>query len=813
MDHVQRHPSPDHGLDRPRPSTTITSKPPTQAEMSKSLEIVPLVEKAIDDDGGNRSKALSELRRLLKTRPPIGCLPTDTCSKLAKSLMRFPATARIASQCLLQLVSNSSPAMLRREASPVFNSVLTTLSAAVHQPKNDQLVMVVYLLRILSNMTTKVGLSLLSNLSEHVDCIRILYQLSVPSHPYRPRERIVLNFQPSIEPIPSASYSPSQCRYSESEASSDSDVVGFSCTNERATQCRLDALTYLGTIAELDAKALYPYWSQLLPTYKYQTYQAYTLLTVLERDPQILVRLRACGTLKKLLEGSESYMAIAEEKNSRMSYISLSAQIAAITVELHLRLARILRGPVISSDLTQAMLDFCEVVVKISAYNRISTQILSLLLDSIFALCKSNVAPVQQRAQAALTLSLQHLGEIKLTSQLITPLLNDIVSFACAQIQFPDSPITISAMCQLLHGTLGLVEWNQNLLEKVQVLCCCFDVIPTSQDEASAKFALLGTLAVFFPEPDFDKHYVTWAKARLQQDGIDSLSLIMSSKCERCKTYVSHALRWDLLEMKEDVRALRLIGIIISKKYVKDSHWVAKVALRFVSRSENIKLPDSEEQVLSTILWVLANCLQVTKDLASVQALDRSFDRDFLLRAIRLGLHMLSHAHPNDAVKTNSVRCCGLGVCLFLSNTRDFGDDDLVEAVVLKICGSLAEVLPKVQWNAATILRQILVVMKQDSFKISSRLVNLKETIFNQLYQILQISPSFKVRIQTCRALQVISEQLAPQAFAHVEKIYGELGNSIKAKHIPSKEIEHARLLHLEIGRLLHADSSPDCEC
>jgi len=83
-------------------------------------------------------------------------------------------------------------------------------------------------------------------------------------------------------------------------------------------------------------------------------------------------------------------MAIAEENNLRVSYISLSAKIASITVELHRRLGHLLEAPPIAPELTNEILQICETLSTVSAYHRISTPIVGYLLHPMARLLTCN---------------------------------------------------------------------------------------------------------------------------------------------------------------------------------------------------------------------------------------------------------------------------------------------------------------------------------------------------------------------------------------------------------------------------------------
>jgi hypothetical protein len=95
-----------------------------------------------------------------------------------------------------------------------------------------------------------------------------------------------------------------------------------------------------------------------------------------------------------------------------------------------------------------------------------------------------------------------------------------------------------------------------------------FEEIPDDDEELISKLSLIGSLTVFFPGAEFDTIYLSWVRARLREVGLDSLDLVINGKSERVLSYVSNNVIWDLQAVCDDVRAIRLLGIIISKRFI-----------------------------------------------------------------------------------------------------------------------------------------------------------------------------------------------------------------------------------------------------
>jgi hypothetical protein len=60
-------------------------------------------------------------------------------------------------------------------------------------------------------------------------------------------------------------------------------------------------------------KSLHPHWSLFMSDSPYAS-SRHTLLSLVEFDPAPAVRLRACAALQAMLEGSVTYLAIAEDR-------------------------------------------------------------------------------------------------------------------------------------------------------------------------------------------------------------------------------------------------------------------------------------------------------------------------------------------------------------------------------------------------------------------------------------------------------------------------------------------------------------------
>ena len=97
-----------------------------------------------------------------------------------------------------------------------------------------------------------------------------------------------------------------------------------------------------------------------------------------------------------------------------------------------------------------------------------------------------------------------------------------------------------------------------------------FEEIPENEVELSTKLTLIGSLTTFFPGEEFDATYVKWVRARLREAGLNSLDVVINGKCQRIMPYLCNLISSNLQDASDDVRAIRLLGIIISRRSTND---------------------------------------------------------------------------------------------------------------------------------------------------------------------------------------------------------------------------------------------------
>lgn len=763
----------------------------------------------------DQEDALRQLRlRLKMNNSTLDGLPTNAASLLASTLVTNPRAVQAISQCLLQIVSNSSPTVLKRQCLVIVNSILTSMSHLVSKKDNqiNQPIAISYQLRVMSAMMTKVGSSALIDLSSQIDYIRSCYQVtkSVPGSVSTLPNSSGDHAHQHDPTSSTASTSSRFIRTSHLDSQSKVDLDHSQTpTVDRLTQLRIDAITLLKSIAEVDSKALHPFWAQLLPAHGYPTHQAYTLISVIERDPEISVRIRACNTIRLMLVNAGSYLAIAEEDTTKVSFISLSAQIASITIELHHRLGCILHTVVISPDLTEALLDVSITVVINSAYRRIKTPILGVLLKPIANLLKSDDCRIIKHARSAL---LEILNKSQPNRSIITScseVIDQIVGMGCEEVSSPVSNPEQLEWWQILTACMSYLDFHTSNIHRILDLRLLYVNEPTNDALSTAKLTFLGALAMVFPTEEFDEISLRWTRSQLRNGGLQLLVDVASQTSQGMIQRVSEVLRGDLFGALKDPIAVRFIGIIISKSIGSHpTEWLLSVSTKILADLEHISQPTSpENSIPSTWSWTMANCAERLANSGSINHTE-TVELSFWIRTVGVAERLMQSSSPTDSQRTNGVRICGVGTSELLKRISSAPQiehrsiTDRVQRGVSALCQSLTDRMPKVQWNAVASMRQILNVIIDSPSILSS---NVLEKITSDLCACLKRSESYKVRIQISLSLQ-LTPNLDESVFSVVRESLRKLDVDLKSGNIVKKELDHAQQLHSELTKVLDRD-------
>ncbi|KAG0146421.1 hypothetical protein CROQUDRAFT_657399 [Cronartium quercuum f. sp. fusiforme G11] len=771
-------------------------------------ELARLLERAIgtpsrgSDGLEEREDALRQLGLHFRTSHQwLESMPPNAASSMAAALVAHPQSVLAISRCLLQIISNSSPAVLKRQCSAIVNPIIASLShlAPLQTKQILPSLTISYQLRILATMITKVGSSALIDLPAQVAHIRSCYQRPrfVQEPSFVSGKSSGAGWQQST-PCDTPRIPQNSVQSTDLYSSSNLDVGTI---DEHSTQLRLDALALLKTIAELDPKALHSFWAQLLPAHKFPIHQTCTLVDIIEQDPEISVRIRACGVLRLMLTGAGPYLAVAEEHTTKVSFISLSAQIASITIELHDRLGALLCKQVTSHDLIKSLLEACVVIVSNSAYQRIKTPILEVVLKPIVVLLSNDDVRVIAKARSALRDIFNNTHSHRLI-MMASSIVEQVVKLGCERVRSEVCEADLTDWWGLLAASLTYLDFKS--AETVQILNLRSEFIeePTTDDLSTAKLSFLSHLAIVYTGDEFDEIYLRWLRKRLRNGGLQALSDIISKTSEGVIGRVSEELRRDLLDVLDDIVAVRLVGLIVSKKIGKHPiEWLISVSVTILADLERLRQSESpNEKMNSTRSWTLANCaetLVVHKNTRQLGLLDL----DFWLRSVAVSERLIKPPSQLDSQRINGVRICGVGVSELFRRASSVTDVELqsivdcVESGTETLCKSLSDRMPKVQWNAVASLRQILMTVTEGPPALRSTVVY---QITCNLCTCLKASESYKVRIQICLTFQIIPT-LTALVFDVVRGTLKKLEADLASGTTIKKELDHAQRLHLEV--------------
>ncbi|GAA5870644.1 hypothetical protein JCM3774_001712 [Rhodotorula dairenensis] len=198
-------------------------------------------------------------------------------------------------------------------------------------------------------------------------------------------------------------HSRSETRMSDSESETDSEAGEAWDRLRGAAQLRVDALRLLQKIATIDSRALHRHWHLFLTDSPFLRNRP-TLFTLIESDPSETVRIQAAAALKNMLETSEAFLAIAEERSTKAAFTSLSRKVGETVIEMHLSLASCLERTSAAGriEVHLAQLSLAEILGRITPYGRLRRPMAWTLSKAIVPLLSHEDPRFVQGAVAAL---------------------------------------------------------------------------------------------------------------------------------------------------------------------------------------------------------------------------------------------------------------------------------------------------------------------------------------------------------------------------------------------------------------------------
>ncbi|BGP15936.1 hypothetical protein JCM10213_003633 [Rhodosporidiobolus nylandii] len=577
------------------------------------------------------------------------------------------------------------------------------------------------------------------------------------------------------------------------------DESGVRDRRRDAAQIRLDALTCLRTLASNDAKSLHKHWALFLSDSPYLRNRP-TLFSLIENDPSRSVRLQACAVLNTMLEGSTSYLAIAEDRPSKASFTSLSSSVGETVSEMHLCLSALLALPLAAgkTDERLVLLDLAAKLAANAPYGRMKRPLARGLakalmgfldspdpaLSAAAAACLSIVAaryistgssqPFEWTELLAIAKPLLHEGRPEEVQRAGWTLLSAIVP----AVPEHDWSATLSRLDQHFTHASPALQQAQTCF-----LVALFRPSPSSSASPAGPFTppplavplLQRSLAS--PAPSVRLRAcgaLSFPSLALPPSSFDAWQASLNASSDSCA-----AVR---------AAAVRAIGLLAkSQGGVPQNRLVAGVQVLAGQL-------DCEEGEAGAA-WALANCCDAITD-SDIAEVDR-------LRLVERVTALLEQPGSNEQTRTS---CFRIYASLFkLAPDTALVQVDVASRVVDAVQAGLAAPAAKVRWNAAIASSSIIPRLLY-TFGPSHA-----TTLTATLTSLLLTDTSFKARIHAVGALSVVPPaSLLADVIEQVRSAKERLQREIDEGKVPVKEKAHAEILMKRLDAYLaRAASAP----
>ncbi|KAH8928244.1 ARM repeat-containing protein [Atractiella rhizophila] len=627
---------------------------------------------------------------------------------------------------------------------------------------------------------------------------------------------------------------------SESESEERQNVTPEESRRVIASKIRNAALNLLHSVISTSKspKTFHPYFNLFFPFYPNSAYYSLStsnnnLFSLISSDSSSLVRLNAVKLAKLLLEGSESYLKIAEDPSLQVStsnlsiqgqgrgrgrgrgnlrsqtgrpsssFISLSERLGGMVRELHSRMYGLLLKPYCSnypSNLLTSILFLASTIVDNSPYDKLHPSLLQNLLRNVLTflepldareVCAAAVAvtmrilEVCRKYECESTVLVGDLGKDGITKKVLSRLQSEKADGENAEILW--SLLLLSVTASDLKSVIQIVKHS------------------LAQSKTETKLLQLKCLAAILPPSAAGDHMEKAFEEDLRtiQHLLDSSNepAVKSASC-------SFLLAWNksteqtfqklkVLTLDEDVdvkiSAIRSIGFLFDKMHsIIDQQELVDFLLMLLND------PFAPEQTRYPLTWALANIADSDPPVMF---------SDSLTHALIESLISVFHKTSSANVQGNIVRSLG---CIFALGDSFLPSNDIINSIEVLQTALKSEVA-KLRWNTAHALYKIF------SAKRVAIPVEVSQGIRDQLIEIVRDDRIYKARIQAVSALGASLDGYdssdgngrREQVMERLTTTATQLRDDLEAGKIPSKEASHASDLLKKISSLL---SQPEVE-
>ncbi|GAA6027512.1 hypothetical protein JCM8097_007899 [Rhodosporidiobolus ruineniae] len=519
-----------------------------------------------------------------------------------------------------------------------------------------------------------------------------------------------------------------------------------------SAQLRLDALTCLRNLAASDPKALHKHWSLFLSDSPYLRTRP-TLFNLVENDPSRSVRIQACAALSVMLEGSASYLAIAEDRPTKASFTSLSSSLGETVSEFHLSLSALLAAPLVAgqTELRLALLDLAAKLAANAPYGRLKKPLAWSLAKAILPSLASPDSLIASTSASTLAVIATRYTSTSSTQTFEWDQLAQAVTRLLEAGREEDVQRAGWLLATALAAELPGHDWSNLLI----LLDAGFSTTSCTLQEAQSAFlvSLLrinpskDALTPLLPRPShllyraFSSPHPSVRLRACEALSLPALSPPPAPDRESLPPEETVQPWTTALSLASDdpstaVRdaACRALGLLAkAAEGVEDGSRSVVDAVEVLRK----RLNEEEEKDTAGLCWALANCCD------ALQPPDRNnLDLDSVLCA---AVSLLGKGDSDERTRTSCFRIIG---AVFKLVPASCGS---AEDVVRSLLTGLADPSAKVRWNACIASSSALPALVAHSSPSSAALVSALTALLLQ-------DPSFKARSQAIGALSAYSQ-------------------------------------------------------
>ncbi|GBC04366.1 hypothetical protein RclHR1_05640009 [Rhizophagus clarus] len=573
------------------------------------------------------------------------------------------------------------------------------------------------------------------------------------------------------------------------------------------SRIRANALGCLQSIARTSPKMLHQYWNHFLPYTEPTETSPPSLFTIIACEPIATVRILACSVISTMIDGSKQYLAVADDRDAKTSFTSLSAKLGTIVRELHAGLFRVILREDYNPVLAQ-LLKCCNVLVNNAAYDRLSLNYLSRIYHTTANFLVHSDNAVRLATMTLISTIMDCKACIKEVDKLLSDTIINRTSADITRLPFFQNYQEMN----LLSYLVLVIGSNEQLpvmrIESWGILCACarthFSIVSlewerinplvvtdlASEDEKirTAAMTFLVEYAKAFSggnrntggdderimvqevqQEIIPKVFQWWDSIiaqHIQGSSVDKCHAVKALTCD----FMSHipsnifsALSAEkrnfctktLLGLSKhespNVRAAacRGLGVYILFPILQQDTFASDMVLSVIQQ-----MADQAILVRVRSSWALGNLcdtMVLLSNPANNQGMSNT-NTEFLIRVmwIRIVKAALAASNDNEKVRPNGVRALGSIIHVSPTNFLEREERHLIKDVVLSLIKNFESGTLKVRWNACYAAANML---RNPNFPIGSKSNSWSVQLYEALIKAVQTSKNFKVRINACLAL------------------------------------------------------------